>query len=108
MHAELLCMGEPMLEFNRLPADAVADALHHRIRNADEVPQQLDRPWCVLPGQPGRGRHPQMVEFVHQRLALLPIDEGAGTADGIDPLLDFGGELAGALRAGEPHAELLA
>ncbi len=28
MHAELLCMGEPMLEFNRLPADAEGRVLY--------------------------------------------------------------------------------
>jgi len=90
------------------PGERPAERRNQRNGDADEIPQQLDRPWCVLPGQPGRDRHPQMVGFLDQRLARHPIDEGAGAADGLDPLVDFGGELAWPLGAGEQHAQLLA
>jgi hypothetical protein len=49
-----------------------------------------------------------MVKSLYQQLALLPIDEGPGPADGLDALVDLGGELARPLGAGEQHNVLLA
>ena len=91
-----------------MPARQRLRGPHHRVRNANEIPEQINRPRLALPGRPDHDRHSQMVEFLHLRLALLQIDEGARAADGLDPLVDLGGELARLLGAGELHAELLA
>jgi hypothetical protein len=88
-------------------ADAVADAVGDLIGNADEAPEQFDRALAVLSGQPGHDGLPEVIEFVQQRLPLLPGDEGTRPTDHPDPLVDLGGECVRPLGSGEQHAELL-
>lgn len=88
-------------------ADIIAHAVGYPIRDADEVPQLLDRALRTMGRQGSCDRGPKMIELLDQRLAFVPIDEGSGPADRLDAFADLGRKPARAFRAGSSMRSFL-
>ena len=84
---------------------AVVGALVHGFGEAKEQPHLLDGELGRLLGQWSHDVSPELVEFARQRPGLVPVEETAGTADGLQPFVDLVRQRRDVLLRRERHAD---
>jgi len=88
-------------------ADAIAGPLENPVGDANEIPHSVDGRGSVLRRQGGADRRSDVVQFLDKRFALVPVNKGAGPADGLDAFAEFSGKLARSFGARQQHAQFL-